>query len=287
MLNLEYLAHFLTMTKYMSFTVAAEKLFMNQSTLSRQIFVLENECRTPLFERTGHMLKLTEAGLKLQEEGPTLLSLQAQIVSSVRIIADNASSKINIYTVPGFFPSMDRIYKLMRDSHPDIKLLFHHLRMVELATLLTDDVADFGIDYEAHFQYDSKFETRILETEPFVAVCAPDHRFAGKSDVSFEECLSENVLFGADFPLSLRKGNTMVRPTHHPNNLETARYQVMMNEGIVILPCGSANGCLSGLPRIVIRDEDLVHRVVLVYKRDKVMNTACQTLWDEVEKLTL
>jgi LysR family cyn operon transcriptional activator len=79
MLNLEYLEHFLITTKYMSFTVAAEKLFMNQSTLSRQISSIEEECHAPLFDRTGRMLRLTEAGLKLQEEGAILLSLQAQI----------------------------------------------------------------------------------------------------------------------------------------------------------------------------------------------------------------
>ncbi|MBP1736879.1 MAG: LysR family transcriptional regulator [Oscillospiraceae bacterium] len=291
MLNLEYLEHFLITTKYMSFTVAAEKLFMNQSTLSRQISALEEECRAALFDRTGRMLRLTDAGLKLQEEGAALLSLQGQVVNSVRAVASLASSKLNIYTVPGYFPSLDCIYERMYRLYPNIELSVYHLKMMELSASLSNDTADFGITYETHFQKDPQFVIQPLETEPFVVICSPDHPFSARNEaVTFEECLHETILFGADFPLFLKgkiSSDFFKYPACPESTLESLRYLVLMNAGIIILPSGSANSCLPGLSRVPIRDQDLRHRVVLIYKRDKSLSTACQLFLNEVKNYLL
>lgn len=51
-------------SKYQSFTKAAEKLFISQSALSRQIQELENELGTQLFRRDYKHLRLTEDGTR-------------------------------------------------------------------------------------------------------------------------------------------------------------------------------------------------------------------------------
>ena len=62
-----------------SFTRAARHLGYSQSTVSAQIQALEEETRTPLFDRTGRKLRLTEGGRELLDLAEEMLALQRRI----------------------------------------------------------------------------------------------------------------------------------------------------------------------------------------------------------------
>jgi DNA-binding transcriptional LysR family regulator len=285
MLNLEYLEHFLLTTKYMSITEASEKLFMTQSTLSRQISALEDECRAALFDRSGRKLRLTEAGRRLQERAVSLLDLESQIVSNVRASENRTSSKIVVHTLPGVFKSMEWVYRRMFTKHPEIEISFHRLQMEELTSELAQNVSDFGITYTYYFPDDLRFLSLPLETEPFVVVCSPEHHFADLESVTLEDCLRETVLFGADFPLMLKNMAPLetYRPFRPHGNMDTLQYRVLANAGVIILPRSTASTFPFGLRRIPISDEDISLRIVLIYKKGKQGNKACRYFIKEAE----
>jgi DNA-binding transcriptional LysR family regulator len=285
MLNLEYLEHFLLTTKYMSITVASEKLFMTQSTLSRQISALEDECRTALFDRSGRKLRLTEAGRRLQERAVSLLDLESRIVSNVRASENQAASNIVVHTLPGFFKSMNLIYRRIFESYPEIEISFQHLQMEELVSELVQNVADFGVTYTYYFPDDPRFLSIPLEAESFVVVCSPEHHFSNCDSVTLEDCLRETVLFGADLPLMLKNMAPLetYRPFRPQGNMETLQYQIMSNAGVIILPQSTANTFPIKLQRIPVSDGDLSLRVVLIYKRGKQENKACLRFIKEAE----
>jgi DNA-binding transcriptional LysR family regulator len=58
-----------------SFGVAAERLHVSQSTLSKRIAELETQLRKPLFDRSGHRAALTEAGQQLLPLARRMLGL--------------------------------------------------------------------------------------------------------------------------------------------------------------------------------------------------------------------
>lgn len=62
MISTRQLRYFVEIAECGSFSVAAERLFVAQSALSRQIKELENQLQTPLFERTSRLPRLTAAG---------------------------------------------------------------------------------------------------------------------------------------------------------------------------------------------------------------------------------
>ncbi|MGL4338674.1 MAG: LysR family transcriptional regulator [Turicibacter sp.] len=72
-MNLELVKCFLTLVHYRNFSVAAEELFMSQSTLSKKIKTLELELGTTLFNRTTRQIELTEAGLAFQSHAKRLM----------------------------------------------------------------------------------------------------------------------------------------------------------------------------------------------------------------------
>ncbi|WP_207494903.1 LysR family transcriptional regulator [Aridibaculum aurantiacum] len=61
-MELRQLRYFLKAKELLNFTEAADSLHISQSTLSQQIKQLEEELNTPLFNRIGKRITLTEAG---------------------------------------------------------------------------------------------------------------------------------------------------------------------------------------------------------------------------------
>lgn len=64
-----------------SFLVAAERLHVSQSSLSKRITELEAQLRKPLFDRTGHRAVLTEAGQQLLPLARRMLGLADEMLS--------------------------------------------------------------------------------------------------------------------------------------------------------------------------------------------------------------
>src|SRR5215467_8611261 len=62
--SLDFLRGFEAAGRRLSFTLAADELFVTQSALSRQIKALEEALGTTLFERRHRALALTDAGAR-------------------------------------------------------------------------------------------------------------------------------------------------------------------------------------------------------------------------------
>ena len=61
-MELRHLRYFVALAECLSFTRAAERVHVTQSTLSHQIRQLEEELGQPLFDRIGKKVVTTEAG---------------------------------------------------------------------------------------------------------------------------------------------------------------------------------------------------------------------------------
>ena len=74
MISTRQLRYFVEIADSGSFSAAAERLFVAQSALSRQIKELESQLQTPLFERTARQPRLTAAGEAFYPRARNLLS---------------------------------------------------------------------------------------------------------------------------------------------------------------------------------------------------------------------
>ncbi|NMX80976.1 MULTISPECIES: LysR family transcriptional regulator [Pseudomonas] len=74
MISTRQLRYFVEIADSGSFSAAAERLFVAQSALSRQIKELESQLHTPLFERTARQPRLTAAGEAFYPRARNLLS---------------------------------------------------------------------------------------------------------------------------------------------------------------------------------------------------------------------
>lgn len=85
-MELEQLRAFLEVARTKSFTVAGRNLFVSHSTVSRAVSSLEAELGVSLIDRTNRVFDLTEAGKRLSDRAPELLSLADEVADEVRNI---------------------------------------------------------------------------------------------------------------------------------------------------------------------------------------------------------
>src|SRR5690349_19089598 len=101
--NLPHLAFFQgfeAAARNLSFTKAAEELFITQSAVSRQIKALEDHLGIPLFERRARALVLTEHGQMLHRVAGEVLERLQTALDQVRV--RGKSRQLSITTTTGF-----------------------------------------------------------------------------------------------------------------------------------------------------------------------------------------
>ena len=152
-----------------SFTRAARHLGYSQSTVSAQIQALEEETRTPLFDRTGRKLRLTEGGRELLELAEEMLALQRRIPH----LADGASQPQGDLTVAaahlGGFGMWDESERVLigKDIWLDLSHTFNWMSDEQIVRMARNHGIDrilWGTD--APWQKPSAILKRFLE-QPF------------------------------------------------------------------------------------------------------------------------
>ena len=153
--------------RHLSFTKAAEELFVTQAAISHQVKALEGALGMPLFRRFNRRLMLTDAG---QAYLPPLRDALDQIAAATdRLCTAEETGALKISVLPSFaakwlLPRLSRF----REAHPEIDVLVH----------ASTDLADFardGFDLAIRYGYGSYpglVVTPFMEDEVF-PVCSP------------------------------------------------------------------------------------------------------------------
>jgi len=122
LMELRHLRYFVTVVEEQSITKAAEKLFIAQPPLTRQIKKLEEELGIDLFEKGSRPLKATEAGLYFYQHAVQILTHAAQATTMIKKINSvNTSVKIG-YVSSLLYGLLPQIIYLFRQKNPDIQV---------------------------------------------------------------------------------------------------------------------------------------------------------------------
>ena len=108
-MDIRQLEAFVYTVKYQSFSLAAQKLYISQPTVSAHIRSLEEEFHTQLLKRTTKSLSLTPAGTKLYSYATEILTLQQKAIVELANetkpqLRIGASSVPSLYFLPVWLP---------------------------------------------------------------------------------------------------------------------------------------------------------------------------------------
>lgn len=109
---------FLTVAQRMSFTKAAEELFISQPAVSKHIKEIEKHYQYPLFERNGNRLKLTHSGEILKEYAVQIMALYQEMNVKVKyqnekhhgILKMGSSTTASEYVLPPYLANFKKKY---------------------------------------------------------------------------------------------------------------------------------------------------------------------------------
>lgn len=185
-MELRHLRYFVAVAECLSFTRAAERVHVTQSTLSHQIRQLEEQVGQPLFDRIGKRVVTTEAGqlflayatraLKEVDAGiATLRPAAGGLTGEVRI---GATHTFNIGLIP-------ECVALFLARHPTVKVCVEELPAGDIGAQLRAGELDIGIAYRPSGPTELSFEP--LYNEEMVLVVSATHPLAGRKRIRMVE----------------------------------------------------------------------------------------------------
>jgi DNA-binding transcriptional LysR family regulator len=139
-MELRHLKYFLAVAEELNFTKAAEKLFISQPPLSRQIIELENEIQAKLFIRNNKKVELTEAGKYFEKEVKSLFQNLERISVKTKKIAENISGEFRIAYISSIYSEV--ISELIK--HLKVQFPYVNFKLFEVSTSKQIDALEQG-----------------------------------------------------------------------------------------------------------------------------------------------
>jgi LysR family glycine cleavage system transcriptional activator len=120
-LSLDGLRAFEAVARRLSFSAAAEELFLTQSAISRQIKALEQELGVPLFNRGTRRVEITVAGQALRQAVPPALDSIDRAVRQIRVVRSRRHVNLSTFASFATLWLMPRLAGFQQ-QHPDIDI---------------------------------------------------------------------------------------------------------------------------------------------------------------------
>ena len=193
-MELRHLRYFVAVVEEQSFTKAAERLFIAQPPLSRQIQNLEQELGIQLFERGSRPLKTTPAGDFFYQHAIKLLSNAEQMVSMTqRINAVQTTIRIG-FVSSLLFGLLPRIIYLYRQKHPHLKIELIEMGTQTQVEALKDGRIDAG--FGRLRISDPAIKRVLLRNEKLVVAAHASHPFNQykTQGVHLADLVDQNIL---------------------------------------------------------------------------------------------
>ncbi len=191
-----YLEEFLELVNYMNFTVAARKLNLTQSALSKHIAALEKEFDVLLVDRGKQQIELTQQGRIFCEEASRILDAYHgayrrvhEVSSEIRVAGSLRDSAIRYL--------ISTTQDTLRNANESLRVVSREYPASALGEALADKKVDLVIDVMREGTYANgsfDVEEHYLTSVPLVAVVRTDHRLAACEALTLSELAGEPIM---------------------------------------------------------------------------------------------
>lgn len=181
-MTLVQLEYVLAVAESKNFTIAAEKAFVTQPTLSMQIQKLEKELSIEIFDRSTHPIRVTAVGQKVLDQAKVILKEAKRMSHLVSEQRNGIEGNFVIGVIPTVLPTLvPLIYKNFTSSFPNATLQIKELKTDDIIKALEEDTIDFGIAVTP--LNNSNLIEIPLYYEPMVAFVPNSHRLGAKKEL--------------------------------------------------------------------------------------------------------
>jgi LysR family hydrogen peroxide-inducible transcriptional activator len=191
------LKYAIAVAEHRNFTVAADKCFVTQPTLSMQIQKLEGELDITIFDRTKKPIAITEVGIKIIQQCKKIVSESEKMQDVVDKDKGIIGGNFKIGIVPTIMPTLLPLFlDELVSNYPMLKVLIYELPTNELINQLKNSQLDLIIA-STPLEDDDLIEKPIYY-EPFVAYLPKDNEHFGKKEIIPRNLYSNDLLLLRD-----------------------------------------------------------------------------------------
>jgi len=268
-----------------SFSRAAEKLYRTQPAVSIAIRKLEDWVGQPLFVRGSGARTLTDAGVLLSEYADRMLNLREEIRKGMQELRGlergQISLGVNESSIHALLPALDRY----RQLHPGIQIRVNRVFSRDVPRELMNHHLDIGVI--SYLPEERELEAMEFRRDSLVMVVWPGHRLAKRQQVDVRELGQETfVAHSVESPYRQRVVQMFARRRVPLNmeielpTIESIKLFVEMKKGVAIVPrmCVEREVSSGDLRALRIREMRLARTLYLVYRRDRPLTAAAQSL---------
>ena len=287
-MELRQLATFRAVAQTLSFTRAAEALDYAQSSVSAQIQELETELGSPLFERLGRRISLSEAGQRLLPYAERMLRLADEARATVPT-GDEPAGTLTIGSPESL--CIHRLPPVLSQFHarfPRVQVIFRPGFGFELRRALVEGQADMC------FLIEEPLRAPDLVVEPLVherllLLAHPDHALTKLASVGSRQLHGEPMLltesgcsYRAAFERSLAQAGTRPGSILEFSSVEAIKQCVMAGMGITVLPAFTATAELARGQLVALPWSEGTYGLVtqMAWHRDKWISPTLRAFLD-------
>lgn len=196
-MTITQLHYILAVAEYQNFTLAAEKSFVTQPTLSMQVQKLETELDVLIFDRGKKPIAVTEVGKKIVAQAQNIVNEANRIKDVVDQEKGFIGGEFKLGIIPTVMPTLLPMFlKSFINKYPKVNLIIKEQNTESLIRNLQDGHLDAAI---AATPLETEFITeRPLYYEPFVGYVPGNHRLAKAEKITPKDLDINDVLLLQD-----------------------------------------------------------------------------------------
>ena len=285
-MNTGRLYEFLVLAKLLSFSKAADALYISQSVLSKHIQELEEELGSPVLIRNTHSVTLTEAGKVLLKEAPELINKCDSTLRRLRSRNSWSKGSIRIGIAMEFAHSshIRQAFHTFSSRYPDIELKYD----VFSGNMPSHVAGEYDVLFTPCVYHDlpENIHRLLLRRHGTYAVLPPQHPLISTAAIYLHQLVGQTIIvpYAQNWMLAEKatKGQLSIIKVE---NLSTALFLVSMGKGICIAPRYVKNMLSPETFIVSISDQNCRFDEYLYY--NETGNDAAKLFFEEVQKSIL
>jgi LysR family transcriptional regulator, hydrogen peroxide-inducible genes activator len=196
-MTITQLKYVLAVAEHKNFTLAAEKCFVTQPTLSMQIQKIEEELSILIFDRSKKPIQLTDIGQKIVSQAKNIVIEADRIQDIVEQQKGFIGGEFRLGIIPTIMPTLLPMFlNNFIKKYPKVKLIIEELNTDEIITRLNNGNLDAAI--AATPLMEEKIKEIVLYFEPFVAYIPENHQNYSKSELEVSDLNLDEILLLQD-----------------------------------------------------------------------------------------
>mgnify|MGYP000857305252 CR=1 FL=1 len=279
-MTIRHLKIFITVCDEGNMTIAANKLFMTQPSISQAIKELENYYGVILFERLSRKLYITASGKKLYQYATHIIKLFDEAEDSLREDALHkkliigANYTVGVVLIHKYIGKFNRLY-------PNSEIMVNVNKSSILTEMLRKNELDLALIEE--IKNKSDLVEDVFYNDRIVIVAHPKHHLFSKKEVTAHDVVNERLLLREKgsgvrnlFELRMNQIGLFFKPYWESTSTTALINAAENNIGIAVLPFQLVKDriILGYLKELKIKDMDFSRKLTIVYHKNKLLTSA-------------